>query len=159
MQKLTKSGELADFKWTLVAKEEAKPEAGLDLLIHISDLEKYSEIQSTGVWLDSDDTASLLQNRIEKLEFVAINFPVFADGRGFSIASQLRTDMGFSGEICAMGNFMPDQIYYLKRCGFDSFVFKDGDSLSTMRTILEDFSTNYQGSTENPSPLFHHRTV
>ena len=49
---------------------------------------------------------------------IAINFPVFSDGRGFTIARRLRTSAGFTGTIVATGHIIPDQADYLFRCGF-----------------------------------------
>ena len=57
---------------------------------------------------------------------IAIEFPSFGDGRGFSLAVRLRKDFGFTGEIRATGNIMPEQALYLSRAGFDSVEVLDG---------------------------------
>jgi len=57
---------------------------------------------------------------IDTLDLVCINFPVFSDGRGFSLAVRLRQNLKFHGEIRAVGHVLPDQAQYLLRAGFDS---------------------------------------
>ena len=49
---------------------------------------------------------------------VAVPFPAFADGRGFSVAQRLRC-LGFTGRLRATGHVIPDQFAYARACGFD----------------------------------------
>jgi len=49
---------------------------------------------------------------------VAVPFPAFADGRGFSVAQRLRR-LGFTGRLRATGHVIPDQFAYARACGFD----------------------------------------
>jgi len=51
-------------------------------------------------------------------EIVAIRFPRFTDGRGFTLARHLREALGYKGAILACGHLIPDQAGYLHRCGF-----------------------------------------
>lgn len=60
-------------------------------------------------------------------DLVALNFPAFKDGRGFSQARLLRERLGFEGEIRATGNVIPDQAVYLERCGVDTVVLPDDE--------------------------------
>lgn len=68
--------------------------------------------------LASSDAPEALADRIEALEMIRVDFPSFADGRGFTIARQLR-DMGFTGRLRARGHVIADQYAMARRSGFD----------------------------------------
>ena len=61
-------------------------------------------------------------DHIARLSSIAIVFPVFSDGRGFTHARRLRTIFGFTGQLIADGHIIPDQADYLFRCGFTHVV-------------------------------------
>ena len=63
---------------------------------------------------DPDDLA----NRLENIDLVRVDFPSFADGRGFTIAKRLRL-MGYSGRLRARGHVIADQYAMARRSGFD----------------------------------------
>src|SRR5665647_2248068 len=75
-----------------------------------------------GVWLASDERAEDLTGDIAKFSVIAVDFPKFADGRGYSIAHHLRNRLGYSGELRAIGDVLRDQMFYMQRVGFDAFV-------------------------------------
>ena len=79
------------------------------------------------VFAPEDDPAGLFEHGAPAgLAFIAIDFPVYTDGRGFSLAQLLRTQCGWRGELRAVGDVMIDTVHYLARCGFDSFSLKAG---------------------------------
>jgi len=110
-----------------------------------------------GIWLDSDEGPEELSPHIEKLSLIAINFPKFADGRGYSYARILRDRLGFKGELRAIGDIMHDQMFYLKRCGFNSFAVREDKNAEVVITGLNDFSECYQAATVQDKPLFRRR--
>jgi uncharacterized protein (DUF934 family) len=110
-----------------------------------------------GVWLESDQGPEKLEPFIEKLALIAINFPKFADGRGYSYARILRDRFNFQGELRAIGDVLHDQLFYLKRCGFDSFAVREDKDIEIAMSGLTDFSETYQGATDQPQPLFRRR--
>jgi uncharacterized protein (DUF934 family) len=85
---------------------------------------------------------------------IAVDFPKFADGRGFSLAYLLRQRFGFRGELRAHGPLLRDQLYYLKRVGFNAFTLREGQDVRAALASLNDFSVRYQGSVDEPRPLF-----
>lgn len=85
---------------------------------------------------------------------IAIEFPVFHDGRGLSLAVLLRTRIGFTGELRAVGDVHPELLYYLSRCGFDSFVLPEGRSLPPTAAPLAPYSDYYQASVAQALPAF-----
>ncbi len=84
---------------------------------------------------------------------IAIDFPAFVDGRGFSLATQLR-QYGFSGELRACGYILVDQLHYLQRCGFDAFELADDIDVESALAALKIFSASYQPSWDQRGSLF-----
>ena len=108
------------------------------------------------VCLPSDTGPDAIIDDLPKLSLIAIEFPSFADGRGFSYARELRQRHGFEGDIRAVGGFMRDQLNYLERCGFSSYALVDTDLESALASF-DDFTENYQADTQQNKPLFMRR--
>ena len=53
------------------------------------------------------------------LALITVDFPSFADGRGFSLARRIRA-LGYEGELWARGHLIPDQYAFARSCGFDA---------------------------------------
>jgi len=99
-----------------------------------------------GLRLCGDDNVEPLTSDIKVFDLIVIEFPHFTDGRGFSIAAQLRERYQYQGELRASGYLLVDQLFYLKRCGFDSFVFRNPVDADKAVSALADFSVSYQAS-------------
>ncbi|MGB1984472.1 MAG: DUF934 domain-containing protein [Porticoccaceae bacterium] len=110
-----------------------------------------------GIWLEGHAEIEEIIEPLLVLPLIAINFPKFADGRGFSSARLIRERYQYAGELRAIGGFIRDQLYLLKRCGFNAFQFSDEHELSDAAESLKDFSENYQVSADQQSPLFRRR--
>ena len=110
-----------------------------------------------GIRLEPTDEPGELAPDIDRIQLVAINFPKFADGRGYSSAALLRTRYGYRGELRAIGDVGRDQLFYLKRCGFDAFALAPHRDPRAALASLDDFSLRYQGSVDDPQPLFRKR--
>jgi len=113
----------------------------------------------TGVWLDSHEEPASLAGDLAHLDIIAVNFPQFTDGRGYSIARLLRERYHWRGELRAIGDVLRDQLFYLFRCGFDSFALRDGQDPHAALAAFGDFSDGYQASVERPQPLFRRRAA
>ncbi len=107
-----------------------------------------------GVALRPEDDVFELEGQLDGVALVAIVFPKFTDGRGYSSARLLRDRLGFRGELRAVGHVLPDQLFYMKRVGFDAFELADGKSVDTAVQQLESFSVTYQGAADDARPLF-----
>lgn len=107
-----------------------------------------------GVQLAPDEFAEAILDDLDKLDLVAIEFPGFADGRGYSTAHALRGRYGFKGELRAVGDVFKDTLFYQQRCGFNAFLIKEGKNLEDALQGLQTFTTPYQGSAESPAPLY-----
>lgn len=107
-----------------------------------------------GVWFASDERAEELQNDAAKFSVIAVDFPKFADGRGYSIAHHLRVRLNYRGELRAIGDVLRDQMFYMQRVGFDAFVPRADKDIHEALKGLSDFSCTYQASTDEAQPLF-----
>jgi uncharacterized protein (DUF934 family) len=112
---------------------------------------------AVGVWLGAGDDPAELAPDLDSLGLVAIHFPKFADGRGYSTAALLRTRYGYRGELRAIGDVGRDQLFYLSRCGFDSFTLAAHRDPHAALASLTDFGVRYQASVDDPVPLFRKR--
>jgi uncharacterized protein (DUF934 family) len=112
-----------------------------------------------GVLLEgSDDPAAIAQD-LPRLKLVAINFPKFTDGRGYSIARLLRERHGYKGEIRAVGDVLRDQLQELERCGFNAFALRADQDVDAALKAFQDFSDAYQAHVLEPQPLFRRRAA
>lgn len=87
-----------------------------------------------GVALDAGDDVAELADHLGAISLIALDFPKFTDGRSYSAARILRERYRFSGELRATGEVLLDQIPFMLRCGFDSFVISHGP---TRRALAE----------------------
>jgi uncharacterized protein (DUF934 family) len=112
-----------------------------------------------GVWLDSHEDPAAIAEDLASLAVVGVNFPTFKDGRGYSTAYLLRQRYGYKGELRALGDVLRDQLFYLKRVGFDAFQLTPGANIEDALTAFNDFSVSYQGSIDQPLPLYRQRLL
>ncbi|MEJ0028180.1 MAG: DUF934 domain-containing protein [Rhizomicrobium sp.] len=106
-----------------------------------------------GVRLKSDETPEGLGPDLGRLSVVAIEFPKFADGRGFSWARMLRTRLGYTGEVRAVGDYIYDQIAYLVRVGFDGFDPTHPLTADDFNRALTEMTNVYQPSADGKKTI------
>lgn len=94
---------------------------------------------------------------LDRLALVAIEFPRFTDGRGYSIARLLRQRHGFRGELRAVGWITRDQLLYLERCGFTAYELAPGKPLDSALEAFGELSVRYQAAADEPLPLYRRR--
>lgn len=110
-----------------------------------------------GVLLEPSDPPGTIGRELACFALVAVRFPHFTDGRGYSSARLLRERFGWAGELRAVGDVQLDQLFYLRRCGFDSFRLRDGEEAAPALAALGDFSATYQAAADQPAPWFRRR--
>jgi len=110
-----------------------------------------------GVWFDSHDEPEIIADKVNELPLIGVNFPRFVDGRGYSIARLLRERFGYKNELRAIGDVLLDQLQFMKRCGFDSYVLRADKDISKAPKCLNFFSQGYQAATDTDLPLFRRR--
>lgn len=107
-----------------------------------------------GIWLASDERPETLQADLAYFAVIAIDFPKFTDGRGYSSAYHLRAHLGYNGELRAIGDVLRDQLFYMQRVGFNTFVVRADKNIHDALKGLTDFSEKYQTSWDEKIPLF-----
>ncbi len=111
-----------------------------------------------GLLLQPDDRVEDVAGDLEYFIVIAVNFPKFVDGRGYSTASLLRQRYHYQGELRAVGDVLHDQLFFMKRVGFDSFALKDGKNAEyALAAAFTVFGDAYQGATTQPQPAFRRR--
>ena len=128
----------------------------LPLILHDEE-EARTQLGRLGVWLDSHESIDTLSERVHDFPLIALNFPSFSDGRAYTSARLLRADLGYKGEIRAIGDVMRDQLAYMANCGFDAFQLRDDQLATECLAAFDDFSTTYAATAVEPSPLFRRR--
>lgn len=110
-----------------------------------------------GVWLATHELIEYLiqqQHDLNALPIIAVFVERFADGRIFSLGTLLRTRYGYKNELRAFGDVLRDQLFFLKRSGFTSYLIRKDRSAQDAITSLNDFSKPYQGAVDEPRPVF-----
>ncbi|WP_256081621.1 DUF934 domain-containing protein [Massilia sp. YIM B04103] len=107
-----------------------------------------------GVWIASDERPEALKGELDRFGVVAVDFPKFTDGRGYSIAYNLRTRLGYKGELRAIGDVLRDQLFSMHRVGFNAYATRPDRSIHDALKGLTVFSETYQASVDEQQPLF-----
>ena len=107
-----------------------------------------------GVWIGADERPETLKGELDRFAVVAVDFPKFTDGRGYSIAYNLRKRLGYTGELRAIGDVLRDQLFSMHRVGFDAFATRPDRSIDDALKGLTDFSETYQASVDQDLPLY-----
>ena len=110
-----------------------------------------------GLFLKSEETADLIGDDASRFALIAIDFPKFTDGRGYTAARLLRERHGYQGELRAMGDVLIDQLFSMQRCGFDSFNLRDDQDQEEALKAFSPFTSCYQTDAREPRPLFRRR--
>ena len=163
MAKVLKNGQVHDDAWQVLRPEADTDLATLDVpagqwLVPFAVWQAQAGVlksrRDIGVWLSPNDDLSDVAQHFSSWPLVAIDFPKFTDGRGYSIAWRIRNHYKYTGELRAIGNVLVDQLFFMLRVGFDTLALDPKVSAAAAETHLTPFPDVYQGSTDNPVPLF-----
>ncbi len=163
MPRLIKDRVIADDRWTLLrdAEQFAAIAADTPVIVPLALWQRQRDALlargDVGVWLAPSDDPAALAGDVGGLPLIAVDFPLFTDGRGYSTGRLLREKFGYTGELRAIGDILRDQLYYLHACGFNAFAVRADRDLADALKGLTDFSDNYQSTFDRPVPLFRRR--
>jgi uncharacterized protein (DUF934 family) len=133
--------------------DEVKSKSIVPLAVYMELANRDGDI---GVWLDADEEVETVSAYLQNIPVVALNFPVFSDGRSYSSANILRQKYAFTGEIRAIGDVRIDQLEQMARCGFDAFELNDDQDIEQAVGRFKGFSFSYQNTVDR-EPLFRQR--
>ena len=111
---------------------------------------------ASSVRIEAGDEVRLLLPHLNRVRLVEIDFPRFRDGRGFSSARILR-EAGYTGEIKATGDVLVDLLFFMRRCGFDSFEPDVAFDPATVEASLNRYPEVYQSATDGRVPIWARR--
>lgn len=159
MKNIIKHRKIVEDAWTVVPHDATDIPTGDALLLPLPLWLQHRDALATradiGICLDGNDAPDdIPADALPQLPLIAVSFPIFTDGRGFSIGRLLRERYGYAGELRAVGHVLQDQLCYLKRCGFDSFVLPALSEPAAALAALDDYTLTYQTSVDQPEPLF-----
>lgn len=161
MQNLIKNDAVTEDAWRLIRSDDESYDAAEDVILPLAAwlaLDPAARSGQAAPWLAPDADLSLLRPALAQLPLIAIDFPAFTDGRGYSLARLLRERYGYQGELRAIGDVQRDQLAYLARVGFTAFAIRDDRPAQAALDGLRDFSDQYQATVLQPEPLFKRRT-
>ncbi len=154
---------VAEDKWVLIEDDITTPLHDNSLLrpqALAQYLEQSQKVSANiGIWLTPDNEVETLAPLLPHVSMIAIQFPDFRDGRGYSQAYILKTRMGWEGELRAFGDVLRDQLSHMQQCGFTSFAIKEGRSAEDATKGLKGISVLYGSSVIEARPLFRRRNV
>jgi len=107
-----------------------------------------------GVILSNTDDILELKQDLDRLDLIVLQFPKMADGRAFTQARLLRDRLGYKGEIRATGDVLRDQIFYMQRCGFNSFEISDKEDMSSALKAFNEMTVTYQPACDESLPIW-----
>lgn len=163
MREIIKDKAIVQDDWTVLKLAESEapetvavPAGKFIVPLTVWEAQRASLQQRTdiGVWIASHERPEVLKADVDKLPVIAVDFPKFSDGRGYSIAYNLRARLGFTGELRAIGDVLRDQMFYMQRVGFNAFATREDRSIHDALKSLSDFSEAYQTAIDRKLPLF-----
>jgi uncharacterized protein (DUF934 family) len=161
--RIIKGREIVSDDWTVLRPAEGEDAATIavpdgKVIVPLATWQAQKDALSAraaiGVWLASSERPEELKDDLAKFSVVAVDFPKFTDGRGYSIAYNLRMRLGYTGELRAIGDVLRDQLFQMKRCGFDAYATRPDRSIEDALKGLTVFSETYQASVDEHRPLF-----
>ncbi len=144
-----KNGAPADDPWVCIEGDEPVPGdvpviVSPDWLLETSPDAAAKRSAPLGVTWPNDRPVSELVPHLGRLSLIALEFPVFRDGRAYSQARRLRERYGFKGEIRATGDVLRDQFSFMVRAGFNAFEVRKAKDAEAFIQALGEFSIRYQ---------------
>jgi uncharacterized protein (DUF934 family) len=165
MRRLIRNGALVADRWTLLrdaaslADVPAHGAVIVPLPLWAAERDALLVRGDVGVLLAPADDPSSLAGDAGTLPLIAIDFPAFTDGRGYSTARLLRERHGYAGELRAVGDVLRDQLYLMAECGFDAFVVRADRDPADALAGLRDFGGVYAATSRAPQPWFRRRAA
>ncbi|WP_420412081.1 DUF934 domain-containing protein [Roseibium sp.] len=137
MATIYQNGEFVEETWVR-ADAETEASADTDLLVPLAlfleDADAYvSRTGKTALLVEPGDEVEKAATYLDQLAHVAVSFPSFVDGRGFSTARDLREHLNYQGDIRAVGNYILDQVPLARRCGVSSFEISKPEVLKALK--------------------------
>src|SRR5215469_11278356 len=160
---ILRGGELVEDYWTVIedGRTELAPGGG-KVIVTLARWRTEREAllsahEAVGVLVPNTADIEAVFAQIEDRPLIALQFPIFTDGRALSQAMVLRKRLGFRGELRAVGDVIRDLVFWLGRCGFDSIVPRKDQRLEDCRAALTELGVSYQAAADGRTPAWIQR--
>lgn len=160
---ILRGGELVEDNWTLIedGRTEIGPTGG-KIIVTLARWRAEREAllgahAAVGVLVPNTADIEAVFPEIADRALLVLQFPAFTDGRALSQAVVLRKRLGFKGELRAVGDVLRDLVFWLGRCGFDSIVPRQDQSLEGCRAALRELTVAYQAAADEHTPVWVRR--
>jgi len=108
---------------------------------------------ASAVRIEAGDDPRRLIPHLARVKLVEIGIPRFRDGRCFTSARILR-EAGYEGELRAEGDILVDLVFFMRRCGFDSFAPQAGLNRTDVDAALSRYANVYQNAADGAVPIW-----
>ena len=161
MKVLIRHGRASADSFVSLGREELLPPTG-DVIVPLARWQAERDaltdrIGRLGIRLRSDEPPALIAADLPHFALVALEFPVFRDGRAYSYARLLREELGFGGEIRAVGDVLLEQLHFMVRVGFDAFELDSDDPERDFALAASEFSVWYQPAADDSATILELR--
>ncbi len=147
--------------WRHLADDEGVPDAPRLTVSYVRWVEQRERLAALpaalGVRLPNDVAPTKLAADLARLALIVLNFPKFTDGRAYSQARLLRARLGFTGELRAEGEVLRDQLLFMRRCGFETFVVGERAVTEDWLAAFREIDVFYQPAEDSEMPLWRRR--
>ncbi len=131
----------------LVTEQGFVPSAPIEFL-NVDDA--WPADDSIAIDLANDVNLESIEDKLNRVHTIRIDFPSSADGRGFSLAKALR-HKGYKGRLRAVGPLISDQFRYALTCGFDEVEINDELAARQPESHWKDFGqSSYANKLSSP---------
>ena len=151
---------LAEDPFTHVSDDQGLPPG--DVIISLTRFQSegdrlLSEGRSVGVRIEPAEEVETLAYDLPRIAVVAVTFPKYRDGRGYTAARLLRERYGFKGEIRAVGEVLREQAGFMVRVGVDAFEPADTSTPEQWARAARRHRHVYQRAADGRTPAFAER--
>lgn len=158
--RVIKNKQILDDEWQLLADladDAALPDGKVIVpwsywLAHRDELRKPGT--KYAVLINGDIETEGVADDLQYFELIALDFPVFTDGRSYSHARLLRDRFHYTGELRAVGDVLRDQLFFMQRCGIDSYQLRADKNIDDALTAFDDFTVKYQTAADQAEPIY-----
>lgn len=155
-------GAVVSDSWQTLNEDSELPSTGnviapLSVWASLDSDTRKTRAESLGLLLSGDAELEDITEFVAQAPVIAIDFPTFMDGRGYSLARLIRERLHFKGELRAVGDILKDQLFYLHRCGFNAFAIREDRDVNIAAQGLKDFTITYQADVAEPRPIYQRR--
>ena len=160
MRIIDRNLQIVEDGWALV--DDEAPLADGDVIVSFARWQRDAQALAAhrgrvGVMLPPDTKLEEVADSLINLPLIALEFPKFVDGRGFSLARLLKERHHYKGELRAVGDVQRDQIDFMRRCGIDSYALRADKDPADALNAFREFTIRYQSAADQAVPVYRRR--